>query len=137
MQTTWITDYQKLSHDMTLKVDGCDKLKDCEFKFDYDFTQDKKTVNISLFNDPTAPFDFKSEVTMGDSSSFMVELSTPFEAVKIGKTTVTVNKAAQPWTVNIQSQLNQQSVTAEGVYCTNSVSRTCSIDCLSIVCLQE
>lgn len=89
--------------------------KDCAFKVDYDTTQPTKTLDITIFNDPTKPYEIKFQCTPGDDFRSMVEFTTPFEMVRLYKVTLTVNKAAQPWTARLESQLNQQSITAEGM----------------------
>lgn len=105
----------KLDHDMTFKNSMDIKaLEDCEFKVSYDFTQDKKTLSVTAFNEPMHPIDFKSELEMGDNMTAMVEMTTPWDAIKLVKSTVTVNMGSQPWTVRMESTLNQSTVTSEG-----------------------
>lgn len=94
---------------MTLKS-VWETAKDCEFKVNYDFTQAKKSVEVTIFNDPKNPFDFKLETDCESSVSAIV--STPFESYKTANVELTMHK--QPYSVKMEGSLNGQSATAEG-----------------------
>lgn len=100
---------------MTFKTTKCSFMKDTQFKVTYDFTRPQASVAVTLFNDPSKPFDFKSETTVSEHGLMMMaELTTPFEAYKTCKTTVTLNKARPTYSVKIEHTVNGKTMTAQG-----------------------
>jgi len=97
---------------MTLKMPKTSMFADCQFEFKYDLTQATKTAGFTLYNDPSKPFDFKSELVLGASAMF--ELTTPFDECKLVKSSFTVNQAQQPWTVEMQGTFNEHTISASG-----------------------
>jgi hypothetical protein len=112
-KTTWTSSYDKLTHDMTFKSQF-EHLKDCEFKVTYDFTQPKKTVEVTMFNDPSKPFDFKLECDTTDNIKVTVVAQTPFDSYKNANFDLSVNKASQPYNVKVEGSLNGQTFASEG-----------------------
>jgi len=105
-----------MEHDMTFKsnIDSFTMPEDSQFKMMYDFTLPKKTVSITMFNEPSKPFDLKAEMQMDSNISVMAELTTPITQISFIKVEADVVKAQQPWAVTLKGKLNDQAFTANG-----------------------
>lgn len=96
--------------------------KDCEFKITYDLTQPKNTLEVTIFNDPTNPFDLKVECETGNNMAFGLLMNTPMEAYKTIGMQWTINKSLQPYSVKMEGNLNGQTATAQGMHISTSLS---------------